>query len=142
MIGGVATVVLAIIAPTIIEDAEAQQQLQRSMITGTISPTAKQIIDAVKAECAKTVSLGTEPVPLEIKAVLVEECLFLVYESATTVVLNGDLLIPSAGGNINNPFIWQAVDEFKVQGYRVDSVMVSGEGSRGNPHQLYVVMSK
>lgn len=47
MIGGVATVVVAIIAPTIIEDAEAQLQLQWSMITGTISPTAQAIIGSV-----------------------------------------------------------------------------------------------
>jgi hypothetical protein len=143
----VAGIVFAAIATLIIEEAEAQQQLQRSMITGTISPTAQQIIDAVKAECAKTVSLDTlpggEPVSPELNDVFVDECLFLLYESATTVVLNGDLLIRSSPGlYIDNPFIWQAVDEFKVQGYKVDSVMVSGQGSQGNPHELYVVMSK
>ncbi len=94
-------------------------------------------------QCAKTISFGTAELTPELQAALVEtSCLFLVYESATTVVLNGDLIIPSAGLNINNPFIWQAVDEFKVQGYRVDSVIVSGQGSQANPHELYVVMSK
>jgi hypothetical protein len=65
------------------------------------------------------------------------------YESDTTVVLNGDLLIAEIGGGlIDNPFIWQAVDEFKTQGYAVDSVILSGQGSQGNPHDVYVVMSK
>ena len=37
-----------------------QRQLQQSMITGTISPTAQQIIDAVKAEYAKTIEVSPE----------------------------------------------------------------------------------
>lgn len=131
--------------------AEAQQppqrHLRRSMITGTISPTAQQIIDAVKAECAKTIEvspyLQTDELGFDLESVLVESCVFLLYESATTVVLNGYLLITqSPGVYIDNPFIWLAVDEFDVQGYTVNSVIVSRQGSQGNPHQLYVVMSK
>ncbi len=61
----------------------------------------------------------------------------------TTVVLKGELLIVQTGsGFIDNPFIWQAVDEFKTQGYAVDSVILSGQGSQGNPHDVYVVMSR
>lgn len=125
-----------------IPEAEAQRQLQRSMITGTISPTAQQILDAVKAECAKTIEVDPQ-LDFDLESFLVESCVFLLYESATTVVLNGDLLIHrSPGLYTDNPFIWQAVDEFKVQGYTGDSVIVSGQGSQGNPHQLYGVMSK
>jgi hypothetical protein len=52
------------------------------------------------------------------------------------------LIAEIGGGLIDNPFIWQAVDEFKTQGYAVDSVILSGQGSQGNPHDVYVVMSK
>jgi hypothetical protein len=108
--------------------------LQRSMITGTASPTALQIIDAVQAECAK-LTPGAES--------LSTLCVSMLYESDTTIVLKGNLLIiQSDVGYIDNPFIWQAVDEFKVQGYVVDSVLLSGQGSRANPHDLRVLMSK
>ncbi len=125
--------------------AQQQQQLQRSMITATVSPTAQRIIDAVKAECARTIEVQESEAELgfDFESFLVNSCLFLLYESATTIVLNGDLLInQSPGVYIDNPFIWQAVDEFKVQGYAVDPVLVSGQGSQGNPHQLYVMMSR
>lgn len=113
-------------------------QLQRSMVTGAASPTAVQIIDSVKAECAKTIEFQPDP-QIDLESVLVDSCLFLLYESATTVVLNGDLLInQSPGVHIDNPFIWQAADEFKTQGYIIDSVSLAGQGSRGNPHELYV----
>jgi hypothetical protein len=111
-----------------------QQQLQRSMITGTASPTAAGIIEAVQAECAK---LTPEAESLSIL------CVSMLYESDRTIVLKGNLLIIQSGmGYIDNPFIWQAVDEFKVQGYVVDSVLLGGQGSRGNPHQYYIAMSK
>jgi hypothetical protein len=64
-----------------------QQQLQRSMITGSISPTAQQIIDSVHSECAKVTP-----------SFLVEICLFRVYESDITIVLNSELLIVQTGG--------------------------------------------
>ena len=75
-------------------------------------------------------------------AVLAELCVSIVYESPTTIVLNGELLIVQTGGYTDNPFFWQAVDGFKAQGFTIDTVAVTGQGSRGNPHELFVVMSK
>ena len=81
----------------------------------------------------------------------------LVYESPRTVVLNGETLIFGGGGqpldpenlpdletlgNYPNSFLWMAVDGFKAQGYQIDCIMVGGQGSRGNPHEFVVVMSK
>jgi hypothetical protein len=102
------------------------------MITGAISPAAQQIMRSVQTECARVTP-----------SVLVELCIFLLYESDSTIVLNGDLLIVQTGGGYDeNSFIWQAPDEFKVQGYIVDSVFVSGQGSQGNPHELYIAMAR
>lgn len=106
--------------------AQQQQQMQRSMITGAFSPAAQQIMSNVQTECASVTP-----------SVLVELCVFLLYESDSTVVLNGDFLIVQTGeGYDENPFFWQAADESKVQGYTVDPVFVSGQGSQGNPHEL------
>jgi hypothetical protein len=93
------------------------------------------------------------------------ECATLVYESPTTVVLNGGVLIlggdpqllediqnstttspfdpgTSTLGHYPNPFLWQAVDGFKAQGYTITDILVGGEGSQGNPNEFFVVMSK
>lgn len=76
------------------------------------------------------------------------QCVTLVYESPTTVVLDaGPLLIStdfsrSLSGNWDNPFVWKAVDHFKALGYLVTSVELGGQGSQGNPHNWHIVMSK
>ena len=76
-------------------------------------------------------------------------------------MLNGETLVlatPGAGpftgegiqetiesgetGNYPNIYLWQAVDKFKEQGYTVTSIMLSGQGTQGNPHQFFVVLSK
>jgi hypothetical protein len=97
----------------------------------TTTPAAQQIIDNARAACA-----GVTP------SVLAELCVSVVYESPTTLVLNGDMLIVQTGGYTQNPFFWQAVDGFKAQGYTIDSVLLSGQGSQGNPHEFSVVMSR
>lgn len=93
------------------------------------------------------------------------QCAALVYESPTTVVLNGETLIlggdprlfesfenpetsppfdpeSSSIGNYPNPFLWMAADGFKAQGYQIDSVVIGGVGSQGNPNEFFVIMSK
>ena len=102
------------------------------MITGSISPAAQQIMRSVQTECARVTP-----------SVLVELCVLLLFESDSTIVLNGDLLIVQTGGGYDeNSFIWQAADEFKVQGYIVDSVFVSAHVRLGNPHELYIAMTR
>ena len=75
-------------------------------------------------------------------SVLAELCVSVFYESPTTLVLNGNMLIIQIGGYTENPFFWQAVDGFKAQDYTIDSVLVSGQSSQGSPHEFFVVMSK
>ncbi len=88
--------------------AQQQRQLQRSMITAAVSPTAQRIIDAVKADCANTVEFQETEAEfgIDFESFVVDSCLFLLYESATTAVLNGDLSInQSPGMYIDNPFL-------------------------------------
>ena len=120
-----------------------QQQLQRSMITGSVSPTALQVIESVQAECARVMQFPVDSPTPELRSTFLQSCVFMIYESATTIVLDGDLIIATQDlGFVQNPFIWQAVDEFKTQGYIIDSTSLTGQGSQGNPHKVYVVMSK
>lgn len=102
--------------------------------TTTLSATAQRIIDQAQAACAGTT-----------EAALAELCVSAVHESPRTIVLQGNLLIVQTGTGIlytDNPYIWQAVDGLKNQGYTLTSVQLAGQGSQGNPHDWYIVMSK
>jgi hypothetical protein len=99
----------------------------------TPSAAAQQIINNTKAECEQAQFLQAR-------------CVILVYESPTTVVLNG--LISIFGGNPEsrdlhpNPFLWNAVDDFKAQGYTITDIEVNVVGNRSNDDEFHVIMSK
>lgn len=40
-----------------------------------------------------------------------------------------------SGGYTDNSYIWQAVDRFKAQGHTLNSAVLGGQGSQGNPHE-------
>jgi hypothetical protein len=99
----------------------------------TPSATAQQIINNTKAECEQAqFSQG--------------RCVILVYESPTTVVLKG--LIAIYGGNPEsralhpNPFLWNAVDDFKAQGYTITDIEMNVVGNRSSDNEFHVIMSK
>jgi hypothetical protein len=98
-----------------------------------VSAPTQEIINKVHANCS-------EATP----AALASLCVSVVHESFRTLVLTGDLLIviEGAGGYGDNRYIWLAADEFKAQGHTLDSVLLAGQGSQGNPHKWYIVMSK
>jgi hypothetical protein len=124
----------------------AYAQNTTNSTTGTTTTAAQQVINDAKAECASGVSASYsgEDVPSEVISVIAESCLSLVYESQQTVVFTADLLVSTSPGlYADNPSIWKAVDGFKAQGYSdISSILVAGQGSQGNPHKVYVVMSK
>ncbi len=99
----------------------------------TPSAAAQQIINNTKAECEQAQFLQVR-------------CVILVYESPTTVVLSG--LIAIFGGNPENrdlhpnPFLWNAVDDFKAQGYTITDIEVNVVGNRSNDDEFHVIMSK
>jgi hypothetical protein len=99
----------------------------------TPSAAAQQIINNTKAECEQAQFLQAR-------------CVILVYESPTTVVLNG--LISIFGGNPEsrdlhpNPFLWNAVDDFKAQGYTITDIEMNAVGNRSNDDEFHVIMSK
>jgi hypothetical protein len=73
-------------------------------------------------------------------------CVVLVYESPTTVVLNG--LVKIFGGSAGtprlypNPFLWNAVDDFKAQGYTISTIEMNVVSNKSNDNEFNVIMSK
>ena len=103
--------------------------------TQLISPSAQQIINNAKAEC-------------EAAYFFQPRCVELAYESPTTVVVRG--LVILFGGHpegetqsfYSNPFLWKAVDAFKAQGYTNIDVEITVLGSRSTNSEFNVILSK
>ena len=99
----------------------------------TPSAAAQQIINNTKAECEQ--AQFHQP-----------RCVILIYESPTTVVLNG--LIKIFGGSAETPrlypntFLWKAVDGFKAQGYTITAVEMNVVSNRSSDNEFNVIMSK
>ena len=99
----------------------------------TPSAAAQQIINNTQAECEQAQFLQAR-------------CVNLVYESPTTVVLNG--LIKIFGGSAEtprlypNPFLWNAVDGFKAQGYTITTIEMNVVGNKSSDNEFHVIMSK
>ena len=99
----------------------------------TPSAAAQQIINNTKAECEQARFLQAR-------------CVILVYESPTTVVLNG--LVKIFGGtaesprNYQNPFLWNAVDDFKAQGYTITDIEMNVVSNKTSDNEYHVIMSK
>jgi hypothetical protein len=99
----------------------------------TPSAAAQQIINNTQAECEQAQFLQPR-------------CVTLVYESPTTVVLSG--LIKIFGGtaesprNYQNPFLWNAVDGFKAQGYTITAMEMIVVSNRSSDNEYHVIMSK
>ena len=64
----------------------------------------------------------------------------LVYDSPTTIVFRGDLITQFT--SFPNTKIQEAVDLLKGEGYQLNQIVNTGAGSVGNPHTLYIIMSK
>jgi hypothetical protein len=99
----------------------------------TPSAAAQEIINNTKAECQQAQFRQAR-------------CVILVYESPTTVVLNGLVKIFGGSAEIRrhypNPFLWNAVDDFKAQGYTITHIEMNVVGNRSSDNEFHVIMSK
>ena len=66
-------------------------------------------------------------------------CIQVIYESPDRAVLTGDV-ITSAGEY--NSGIWRAIDGLETAAWSVENVLITGEGSRANPHSYVITMTK
>jgi hypothetical protein len=101
----------------------------------TASAAAQQIINSTQAECEQAQFFPGR-------------CVILVYESPTTVVLNGGVLIlggtpeTESRGFYPNHFLWIAVDGFKAQGYTITAIEMNVVGNKSSFNDFHVIMSK
>jgi hypothetical protein len=100
----------------------------------TPSAAAQQIINNTKGECEQAQFLQ-------------KRCVVLVYESPKTVVLSGLVKIfggsPESRGLYPNPFLWNAVDGFKAQGYTITAIAMNVVGgNKSSDNEFHVIMSK
>lgn len=97
------------------------------------SAAAQQIINNTKAECVQAQFLQAR-------------CVSLVYESPTTIVLKGLIAIfggsPESRGLQPNPFLWNAVDDFKAQGYTITDIEMNIVSNKTSDNEYHVIMSK
>ena len=113
----------------------SQEEPTTSTSTQSVTPSAaaQQIINNTKAECKQAQFLQAR-------------CVILVYESPTTVVLNGLISIfgggPESRGIRPNPFLWNAVDDFKAQGYTITAVEMNEVSNKTSDNEFHVIMSK
>jgi hypothetical protein len=113
----------------------SQEEPTTSASTQSVTPSAaaQQIINNTQVECEQAQFLQPR-------------CVILVYESPTTVVLNG--LISIFGGSPENrafhpnPFIWNAADDFKAQGYTITAVEMNTVSNNTRDNEFHVIMSK
>ncbi len=113
----------------------SQEEPTTSASTQSVTPSAaaQQIINNTQVECEQAQFLQPR-------------CVNLIYESPTTVVLNG--LVKIFGGSAEsprsyqNPFLWNAVDGFKAQGYTITSIEMNLAGNRSSDNEFHVIMSK
>jgi hypothetical protein len=70
--------------------------------------------------------------------ILFNRCAKIIYESPSRVVLTGDFIIRQN----YNVVIWKAVDILETNGFRLTSIDLTGQGSKGIPHSYLIVMSK
>jgi hypothetical protein len=99
----------------------------------TPSAAAQQIINNTKAECEQAQFFQ-------------KNCVTLVYESPTTVVLKGLISLfggsPEIRGLYPNPFLWKAVDGFKAQGYTITAIEMTIGSNKSGDDEFNVIMSK
>ena len=57
----------------------------------------------------------------------------------TRIVLTGDLI--TAAGEYNSG-IWKAIDGLETAAWSVENVLITGEGSKTNPHTYVITMTK
>jgi hypothetical protein len=112
-----------------------QEEPTTTASTQSVTPSAiaQQIINNTKTECEQAQFNQAR-------------CVNLVYESPTTVVLNGVIKIfganPESRGFQPNPFIWNAVDDFKAQGYTISDIEMNVVSNKTSDNEFHVIMSK
>lgn len=66
-------------------------------------------------------------------------CVQVIYEGPDRVVLTGDFFNSVREYNSG---IWKAIDGLETADWSVENVLITGQGSEGNPHSYVITMTK
>lgn len=112
--------------------------------TSVVMISTHEYVQAQMAPEKKASQIASE---LQTDACIPYSCIEVEYESPNIVVLNGHYIqfnssLPLGESKPPNTILWQGVEALKSQGFVIESVMMGGEGSEGNPNVYHIVMSK
>jgi hypothetical protein len=101
------------------------------------------ILGIMTAICLPNTVTYAQTTPVNITEILIDNYPYVSveYEDPSTVVIRGDEQSLLLVNGTLAPF-WEAIDQAKEQGYRLDDITTSGMGSQGNPTRFYAAMSK
>ncbi|MGI0043847.1 MAG: hypothetical protein ACRD47_09055 [Nitrososphaeraceae archaeon] len=117
-----------------------EEQLMNALrlTSGNVTQTQTETTNATQSELARAIAQVVDASPS--CNILFNTCVNIVYESPSKVVLTGDFITPLS--RTHNDLIWQIVDMLETKGFNTDSINLTGQGSKGNPHSYLIVMSK
>jgi len=110
-------------------------------VVGITGQSVKSQTSTAATTIANTNINFTQLFKEKIKAQFLDLDASVVYQSPSTVVLEGEKLTVGLGGFVDNQYLWQGVDLVKQQGYAIDSVTMSGLGTENNLDVYHVVLS-
>ncbi|MGH9952091.1 MAG: hypothetical protein ACRD5J_10720 [Nitrososphaeraceae archaeon] len=120
----------------LMSEASIEEQLMNALIETSGNTTQTQTVNVTKSELAQTIDRIVDADPS--CNVLFNTCASIIYESDSRIVFVGDL-IKSLSYNVA---IWLVVDMLETEGFGIDSIELTGQGSKGNPHSYLIVMSR
>ncbi|MFZ1877833.1 MAG: hypothetical protein WAU25_12460 [Nitrososphaeraceae archaeon] len=131
--GAVVVIVAVTISFGLITNVSGQEQQN---VTETIMDQTSDIPQCSLVEQARGLGLDTS---LFSNVTEFNACLQVIYESPDRIVLTGDLI--TSGGEYNSG-IWKAIDGLETAAWSVENVLITGEGSKANPHSYVITMTK
>ena len=113
---------------------EGQEQLQQN-VTNLINIETKDMRQCILAEQATGLGLDTS---LLSNTTEYNACVQIIYLSPDRIVLTGEHI---EGGEYNTG-IWRVVDRLEKTRWLVENVLLTGQGSEGNPHSYIISMTR
>lgn len=116
-------VLVGSLSAILVSDVNAQSESE-------LAQTIAQFIDGNPA-CEFPTLQGTE--------ILFNTCAHIIYESPSKVVLTGDFIHTLS--QTHNAVIWEIIEMQETKGFSVELIELTGQGTKGNPHSYFIVMS-
>lgn len=101
------------------------------------SPIISDVNAQSESELAQTIAQFIDGNP-QCNVLLDANCLTLIYESPSRIILTADFINTIARGY--NTAIWEIIEMQETKGFSVELIELTGQGTKGNPYSYFVVM--